>query len=159
MTLKSEYVELFRPYHALTFSTDSYCLRQMPVFFFFFYFDLSLKHKEILMEYHTIGLTLNYSQVWISFPFFFHPEPQKVSYGGGVSYSHLTVLHFVITLTLESFHLFSPSHIFISRSLFSNKKSELTPLTQTERSLRGHCSIHLLRLEVESASSRSLHNP
>lgn len=121
-------------------------------FFFFFYFDLSLKHKEILMEYHgayrTVGFTLNYSQVWMFFPFFFTLSLRKSHMVGGS----------VILATLFC-TLFSPSHIFISRSLFSNKKSELTPLTQKERSLRGHCGIHLLRLEVESASSRSLYNP
>lgn len=41
-----------------------------------------------------------------------------------VSYSRHSVLHFVISLTLEAFHLFAPSYLFISHSLFLAKSKQ-----------------------------------
>lgn len=68
-----------------------------------------------------LGLSLDYSQVWN----FFHPVSQTVPSGTGVSYFRHAVLHFVISLTLESFHLFAPSHLFICLSLFPPKSKRV----------------------------------
>lgn len=55
--------------------------------------------------------------------YFFHPVSQTAPSGAGGSYSRHTVLF--ISLTLESFHLFAPSHLFISLSLFPPKSKRV----------------------------------